>query len=99
MLAGSRLQPRGVALLLLGVALCAAAWFLREAVLLWPGVFLVLLPVAAWAGLFASDPSLAVTRGATPDEVPAGESRVQRSVEIRTAQRAVTGVVDSCVRH
>ena len=37
--------------------------------------------------------------GTVPDEVPAGESRVQRSVEIRTAQRAVTGVVDSCVRH
>ena len=37
--------------------------------------------------------------GTVTDEVPAGESRVQRSVEIRTAQRAVTGVVDSCVRH
>jgi len=36
--------------------------------------------------------------GTVTDEVPAGESRVQRSVEIRTAQRAVTGVVDSCVR-
>ncbi len=84
MLAGSRLQPRGVALLLLGVALCAAAWFLREAVLLWPGVFLVLLPVAAWAGLFASDPSLAVTRGATPDEVPAGDAL---RVDLRLTQR------------
>ena len=37
--------------------------------------------------------------GTVTGEVPAGESRVQRSVEIRTAQRAVTGVVDSCVRH
>jgi len=37
--------------------------------------------------------------GTVTDEVPAGESRVQRSVEIRTAQRALTGVVDSCVRH
>lgn len=37
--------------------------------------------------------------GTVTDEIPAGAERVERTVDIRTAQRAVTGVVDSCVRH
>jgi len=36
--------------------------------------------------------------GTVTDHIPAGESVVQRSVDIRTTQRAVTGVVSSCVR-
>jgi len=83
-LAGSRLSPRGVALVVLGVALCAAAWLLREPVLLWPGVFLALLPPVAWVGMFASEPSLSVTRGASPDEVPAGEAL---RIDLRMRQR------------
>jgi hypothetical protein len=37
--------------------------------------------------------------GAATDEIPPGADRVQRSVTVRTTARAVTGVVDSCVRH
>ena len=36
--------------------------------------------------------------GTVVDEIPAGESPVRREVTIRTTQRAVTGVVTSCVR-
>lgn len=37
--------------------------------------------------------------GTVTDEIPAGSAREERTVRIRTTQRAVTGVVDSCVRH
>ena len=36
--------------------------------------------------------------GAVTDEIPAGATHVQRTVEIRTSHRAVTGIVESCVR-
>ena len=36
--------------------------------------------------------------GTATDEVPAGDGWTRRQVEIRTTHRAVTAVVDSCVR-
>lgn len=36
--------------------------------------------------------------GAAQDEIPAGDGWVRRTVTVRTTQRAVTGVVDSCAR-
>ncbi|NHA68384.1 DUF4307 domain-containing protein [Phycicoccus flavus] len=36
--------------------------------------------------------------GTVTDDVPAGASVVHRVVEVRTSARAVTGVVESCVR-
>lgn len=36
--------------------------------------------------------------GAAEDRVPAGAGWVRRTVQVRTTQRAVTGVVDSCTR-
>ncbi len=36
--------------------------------------------------------------GTVVDEIPAGPSSVQRTVTLKTAHRAVTGVVTSCVR-
>lgn len=36
--------------------------------------------------------------GTVTDEIPGGATRVQRTVTVRTTERAVTGVVDSCTR-
>lgn len=36
--------------------------------------------------------------GAVTDDIPAGGSPVQRTVDVRTSHRAVTGIVESCVR-
>ena len=66
------LTAQGVALLVLGVGTCVAAWFLREPVVLWPGLCLALLPLASWLVLSRARPRLRLARTPRPAEVEAG---------------------------
>lgn len=71
---GSRLEGRGAVLLAVGLALCVGAWVIREPVLLWPGIFLTLLPLTSLIGLKVVDPRLKVQRTVTPAEAPVGST-------------------------
>ncbi len=81
---GSFPTARGGALLIVGAALCFGAWVLREAVLLWPGIFLVALVLLSWAGVWALSPKLVARRTITPVEVAAGDTI---SVDLALQQR------------
>jgi len=71
---GNRLEPRGAALLIVGLALSVGGWVIREPVLLWPGVFLALLPLTSLVGLRVADPRLKVQRTVSPAEAPVGST-------------------------
>lgn len=79
------LTRRGTAYLALGTVLVLAAWRLSEPNLVWPGIFLALLPLGSLL-LVVAQPPLRVTRTVTPGELPVGATlRVTLSI---TADRA-----------
>jgi uncharacterized protein (DUF58 family) len=84
---GSRLEARGAALLVVGLALSVGAWVIREPVLLWPGIFLALLPLTSLIGLKVADPRLKVQRTVLPAEAPVGSTL---RVELELTQRRPT---------
>lgn len=80
------LTGRGSFIMLLGGALCLAAWFAREASLLWPGGVLLSLPLVAWLFLAVARPRVSIVRTATPNESPAG-SPVDLGFNLRGGRR------------
>lgn len=83
----SRLTGRGFGVLALGVALCAGGWFVREPALLWPGLFLALLPLGSLVAVTLGDPGLTVGRRLQPAEVEADDPV---EVEVTLLQRRPT---------
>ena len=84
---GSRLEGRGAAVLAVGLGLGVGAWVIREPVLLWPGVFLTLLPLTSLIGLKVADPRLKAQRTVLPAETPVGSTL---RVELELTQRRPT---------
>jgi uncharacterized protein (DUF58 family) len=72
------LTLRGWVTLACGVAACVAAWLAAQRDLFWPGLFLVLLPLASWLLLAAGRGRPRLTRTVTPLEVTTGESVLNR---------------------
>lgn len=70
------LTARGWFLLAVGVALCVTGWTMREAPLLWPGVFLTALAPLGWLTLRLLPPAVRVQRTVQPAELPAGTEAV-----------------------
>lgn len=70
---GGRLTARGSVLLILGLSLSVAAYVLRDPVILWPGLFLTLLPVLAFLGVVVGQPALTVQRSLEPAETSADD--------------------------
>lgn len=83
-------RPRGVALPGLtvqgwvtavgGVVWGVVAWLTGQRDLMWPGLFLVALPVASWLLVAFSGGRAGLTRTVTPEEVASGEDVVSRIV-------------------
>ena len=86
------LTGRGWGVLAIGAGLTAGGWFLREPALLWPGLFLTLLPVLSLGAVLAGDPGFGVTRAARPAEVEAGEP-VEIEVSLRQGRPTMAGSV------
>lgn len=86
------LTGRGWGVLAIGAGLTAGGWFLREPALLWPGLFLTLLPVLSLFAVLAGDPGFGVTRAARPAEVEAGEP-VEIEVSLRQGRPTMAGSV------
>lgn len=70
---GSRLTLRGWALIGVGIALVGLAFGLAMPPLVWPGFFLVLLPMLSLVAVLVGHPRFEVTRALTPFPVQAGQ--------------------------
>ncbi len=68
-----RLTGRGIALLVIGVAIIVAAAIVGEPDLIWLGFLMVLLPPTGMALAFLLRPQLRVTRAVEPPQVAIGE--------------------------
>lgn len=93
-----RLSGRGIALLVIGIALVIAAAFVGEPDLVWLGFLLVLLPLAALLFTAALRPRLRVVRDVEPRQVALGERpRAQlHLVNSRTLSFSSCEFKDSC---
>lgn len=76
---------RGALALMVGAGLCAASFAIRLQALLWPGIFLIALPVASWAMLWLVRPRLLASRTAHPPEPAVGDDL---ELELRLRQRS-----------
>jgi uncharacterized protein (DUF58 family) len=70
---GTGLTARGWTILGTGIAWCLAAWFIGQRDLWWPGLFLLLLPLASLVLLLPGRHRLRVTRRLEPPRVTAGQ--------------------------
>lgn len=69
MRSGTGLTRRGWRMLAAGVVWCVVAYFIGQRDLVWPGIFLVALPVFSWLLLLPSIAHPAVSRQVTPEQV------------------------------
>lgn len=74
------LTVQGWVTVLGGAAWSVLAWLTGQRDLMWPGLFLVFLPVASWVLVMLSTGRPGVARSVTPEEVASGEDVVSRIV-------------------
>ncbi len=86
----SRLTTRGTLVLIVGIALATGAYSLRDPVLLWPGLFLMLLALLSLVSVVVGRPVLTIERTLDPPEATARE---QLTVDLAVTERrlALTG--------
>ena len=77
---GPGLTLQGWVTLVGGAVWSVLAWLTGQRDLLWPGMFLMALPVASWVLLAFSGGRPDLRRTVTPSEVPAGGELVNRLV-------------------
>lgn len=79
-LPGPGLTVQGWVTMAGGLVWSVLAWLTGQRDLMWPGIFLLALPVASWLLLAASAGRVDVSRTVSPPEVAAGEDIVNRLV-------------------
>lgn len=69
---------RGIGLFLAGTTLSCCGWFMSEPALLWPGIFLIALPLLSAVSMLFAHPGLRAQRTVLPHESSVGQTAEMR---------------------